>query len=224
MTEVKHDNMDNISTKVNVEFKALFDGLCQQMGLKTYNVLQLCAEAIVLMRDETHNLSNDMRRVIRMFEGIHKCADRICLADSWEDMEIVAAVYILRNRNKAGEKMAMVEPFFGEMNCTYNTNTILERVIRIASPSFYRLMVAIMEELHTESILDAMRSVADLYKEDPMEQEILDDLGDTERMDGGRNKVGNDPRGKRTMVNSMEAFERRQTSLWTEDDQINETF
>lgn len=211
MSEVKHDNMENVSTKVNSEFKALFEGLCQQMGLKPYNVLQLCAEAIVLMRDETHNLSDDMRRVMRMFEGLYDCANRVCLADTWEDMEVVGAIYICRNRKKAGNRLVLVEPLFGEMNATYNTNTILEKVLHVISPSLYQLMVSIGEEMQTNSMVDTMHRVVDLYRENPMEQEVLDMFGDTRRMENGR-QMASGPY-KRTMTNSMEAFERRQTSL-----------
>lgn len=224
MSDIKHQDMEVIATKVNSEFKALFEGLCEQMGLKPYNVMQLCAEAIVLMRDEKHNMSDDMRRVMRMFEGLYDCANRICLADGWEDMEVVGAVYLLRNRSKLGNRMVMVEPLFGEMNATYNTNEIVESVLHIVSPSLYQLLVSISEEMGTKSIVDAIRRVVDLYREDPMEREVLDMLGDSERMENGKRKVGIDPRTKRTMTNSMEAWERRQTSLWNEEDQINETF
>lgn len=218
MSEVKHDNMENVSTKVNAEFKALFEGLCQQMGLKPYNVLQLCAEAIVLMRDEEHNLSDDMRRIIRMFEGIYDCANRICLADNRDEFEVVGAIYLLRNKDKAGNRMVLVEPLFGEMNATYNTNTIVEKVLHIVSPSLYRLLLEIGDDMQTSSMVDTIHRVVDLYRENPMEQEVLDMFGDTRRMENGR-QMSSGPY-KRTMTNSMEAFERRQTSLWDDPDEI----
>lgn len=209
--EIKHESMENLSTKVNAEFKALFEGICQMLGLKPYNVMQLCAEAIVLMRDETHNMSDDMRRVIRMFEGINHAGERICLADSWDEMEIVAAIYFLRNRLKSGERPAMVEPFFGEMNATYNSNTILEKLLKVVSPSLYKNLVDIEVEMETNSIIDTIARLADLYRENPMEKEVLDMLSDTERMENGR-KMASGPY-RRTMNNDLEAWNRRQTSL-----------
>ena len=71
-------------------------------GFSVFHALRMLCETLVRFGDDRHNLTEQLIRVIRMFENIPGWSKSICLADDEQEFGIVEAIYILRAPGKDG--------------------------------------------------------------------------------------------------------------------------
>ena len=166
-----------LQTKVSPEMYARLEGICQKYGYSIFKMLRMFSDCIVRFMDDGHNLSEDLLRIIRMFEGLPGWKKSICIAENEEDMEIVEAFYVLRSPNRDGVRLVHVErPFLnGDAEnwiASYNIQRMLERFIELINPSLYRLCRLLGADLGTESLFDTIHLIANLYKQNPNESEL----------------------------------------------------
>ena len=176
------DNIENktmqLQTKVSPEVYARLEAIGKQYGFSIYEALRMLVEVLIRFGDDKHNLSNDLTRIIRLFENLPGWSKSICLADGLGNMEIVEAFYIIRDHENAnGYRIVWVErPMLdGDAygwSATYNVQRMLERFIEVTSPSLYKHLRQLAVEMGTESMLDLVHRLADLYKENPDEAEL----------------------------------------------------
>lgn len=168
--------MMQFSTRVTPEIGAQMLSICKQFGFSVFFCLQKLVEVMVRMKDDQHNLSPELMRVIRQFENIPGWSNSICLADGGQEFGIVEAIYILRAHGKDGNRLVHVERPMMEgddkWRATYNVQQILERFIEVMNPSLYRHLRLIAVELGTESMLDTIQRIADEFVENPDEVEL----------------------------------------------------
>lgn len=164
-------------TRVTPEVWARLKGLEDQYGISIFNLLRMLADCLVRFMDSDTNLSEDLLRIIRMFEGLPGWRKSICLADGLEDMEIVEAFYVLRQPRRDGYRLVWVERpvMSGDADgwmMTFNVQRILERFMELINPSLYMHLRRLGVDLGTESMLDTIHTIANLYKANPDEEEL----------------------------------------------------
>ena len=169
--------MMQFSTRVTPEIGAQLLSICKQFGFSVFFCLQKLVEVMVRMKDDQHNLSPELMRIIRQFENIPGWSKSICLADGGQEFGIVEAIYILRAPGKEGYRLCLVErpTLEGDAygwSATYNVQRILERFIEVMNPSLYRHLRLLAVNLGTESMLDTIQRIADEYMENPDEVEL----------------------------------------------------
>ena len=165
------------STRVNPEIGIQMLAICNEFGFSVFKCLQMLMEVMVRMKDDKHNLSPELMRVIRQFENMPGWKKSICLADCDQEFGIVEAIYILRAPGKDGYRLVWVErPMMdGDAygwSATYNVQRILERFIEVMNPSLYKHLRMLAVELGTESMLDTIQRIADEFMENPDEIEL----------------------------------------------------
>ena len=222
MTKDKSTNKTiQLQTKVSPEVYARLESICKQYGFSIFILLRMLSECIIRYMDDEHNLSEDLNRIMRMFEDIPGWKRSICLAEGLEDMDIVEAFYALRSSKHNGYRLVHVErPMMtGDADgwqATYNVQRILERFIELTNPSLYIHLRQLGVDLGTESMLDTLHTLANLYKENPDEKELRVQFENNDWHEGAR--VHDDTRYQRRHSHSMDFIE--QQSLF--DNNTNE--
>lgn len=177
MTKNKLDNKSvQLQTKVTPEAYARLASISKKYGFSIFQLLRMLAECIIRYMDDQHNLSEELQRIMRLFDNIQEWEDSICLAGDIEQVEVVEAFCVIKDKHKKGARLIYVEkPMFNgnnEWQTTYNIQRIVERFIEVANPSLYRLLRQLAADLGTESMLDTIHTIANLYKENPDEKEL----------------------------------------------------
>ena len=172
-----HRLMMQFGTRVTPEIGAQMLSICKQFGFSVFFCLQKLVEVMVRMKDDQHNLSPELMRIIRQFENIPGWSKSICLADGGQEFGIVEAIYILRAPGREGYRLCWVErPMMdGDeygWSATYNVQYILERFIEVMNPSLYRHLRLLAVDMGTTSMLDTIQRIADEQMENPDEIEL----------------------------------------------------
>lgn len=169
MKDKTENKFEQIQTKVSPEMFVRLKAIEKAHGVSIFKMLRMLAECIIRFMDDQHNLSEDLLRVIRMFENIPGWKRSICLAAGVEDMEIVEAFYVLREKGKNGNRLVHVErPVMAgdeQWTATYNIQTMMERWMELMNPSLYRHLRQLSVDFGNESILDTISTIATRYKD-----------------------------------------------------------
>ena len=68
------DKLENktvqLQTKVSSEVYARLESICKKYGYSIFQLLRMLSDCIVRFMDDKHNLSEDLVRIMRMFENI----------------------------------------------------------------------------------------------------------------------------------------------------------
>lgn len=174
---MKVENTDIISARVSIEFKARLESLCEQYGFSINILVKLLAETFLRNADKEHNISEDLMKVIRLFENIPGWKKSVCLSDGIDGMEITEAFYVLKQLKKRGSRIVHVTmPLLknDEEGWTENFNVQqqLERFMELTNESLYKHLRCLSTDLGTVSLLDTIHTIANLYRENPDEGEL----------------------------------------------------
>ena len=209
-----------LQTKVTPEVYARLEAIGKQFGTSIYEILRLLSDCIIRFMDDRHNLSDDLVRIIRMFEDLPGWHKSICLADGLQDMEIIEAFYVLSaNNDPNGCRLVLVErPMLnGDPDgwiATYNIQRMVERFMEIVSPSLYKHLRMLAVDMGTDSMLDTIHRIADLYRENPDEKELRLQFEQNDWHKGA--KMHEENQYKRGYGHSMDYMETQQ-KLFDED-------
>jgi hypothetical protein len=221
-------NKDNmIQTKVSPDALAKLKWIENKYGFRTFQLLRMLADCIIRFMDDETNLSEDLTRIIRMFDDVKGWGRSICLASDDDEWVIDEAVYIIRAKGKSGLRMVKVSrPQWHDTDdgkkfdgtSTYNVQHIVERVIEVANPSLYKHLRQIaVEDFGTESIMDTLHMLVGMHKENPDEKELRQQFEDNDWEHGA--KVHDPQRIKRHHAKSMDYYEKQQTLFDKEEEQ-----
>ena len=218
-----------LQTKVSPEAYARLESIGDKYGFSIFQLLRMLLDCIIRFMDDQHNLSEDLQKVIRMFDDMKAWGRSICLADDDQELVIDGAIYILRAKDNAGSRLVMIErPTWKDTEegrkyegmTTYNVQTILERVVEIINPNLYRhLRQLAVNEFHTESVYDTISTIINLYQPDTKEDEFRKEFEDNDWHKGA--KMHDEVRTKRRHSHSMDYFEGQQR-LFDNDNQNEE--
>lgn len=206
--------MKSIATKVSPEAYARIISICNMRGITTYNMLQMMCDVIIRYMDDQHNLSDEINKIIRLFEGLENWNKRFTLTEPTDDMEVTGAIYLLREKNRIGEGMVYVSaPVLGQTFENFNVQSIIEMVIEIARPKLYKHLRMLGVELNTNSVLETIDKIVDMYRENPDDTELRIQF---ENNDWGENakKPASSPY-KRKVNHTMDEFEQEDMYLFT---------
>ena len=177
LTEQQTRTDCHVLTRVSPEVYSILKGISERYGYSIFQLVRMLAETIVRFCDDRHNLSEELMRIIRMFENIPGWKKSICLADEEQEFGIVEAIYIIRAKGKDGYRLCLVErPMMEDdpygWSATYNAQRILERLIEVMNPSLYKHLRSVAVEMGTNSMLDMLHRIADDIKENPDEKDL----------------------------------------------------
>ena len=213
-----------LQTRVTPEVGAQLLAICNKYGFSVFHALRMLCETLVRFSDDRHNLTEQLIRVIRMFENIPGWSKSICLADDEQEFGIVEAIYILRAPGKDGYRLVWVErPMMdGDAygwSVDYNVQHILERFIEVMNPSLYRHLRMLAVQLGTESMLDTIQRIADEFMENPDEVELRLQFENNDWNKGARQYE--DTKYKRPYSHGMDYIETQQPTLFDNEENEN---
>lgn len=220
-------NFQTISTKVTVESFAQLRNICTKYGFTLYDMLQMLCECLIRFMDEKHNLSEDLLRIIRMFERLPGWKNAFRLVEPLdEDVEIVEAFYVVRRRGRDGCRVIHVErpTMEGDQDgwsVSCNIQYEFERFVELTNSSLYMHLRHIAVDLGTESLLDCLHTLANLQYENPDEVELRAQFEDNDWHKG--NKVHQDTKYKRTHSHTEEYIERHTATLFEDEEETTNT-
>lgn len=175
--------MDNrtdivVNTKVTAEAYARLKAICKQHDFTLYDMLQMLCDCIIRFMDDRHNLSDNLVRIIRMFEDLPGWKTATRLTEDMSDAQVMEAFYVLRHPKGTGASRIvhvtrpMLEGDPDGWIATHNIQLQLERFIELTAPSLYKHLRMLAVDLGTESLLDTIHIIANLYKENDDEKEL----------------------------------------------------
>lgn len=233
---VDHTDGETIACKTGRKNKRLFERLCEEQLHCTKNeALQMVIDCLIRYMDDRHNLSEELNTMISLFEGFHRWGNHINLAEPIERSTIIAAIYILARRDKSGNRMVMVEGADGELTRTetFNTQLMLDIFLEAYDEQLYRNLRLVSAAMGCKSISYALHRLVAEFNTDDIQESIRKMFEDNRRGEYGQHDLPEGGPYRRTMNNSLSDYERKleewnrthpQLSLWTDEDQINETF
>lgn len=167
-----------VNTKVTAEAYARLKAICKQHDFTLYDMLQMLCDCIIRFMDDRHNLSDNLVRIIRMFEDLPGWKTATRLTDDLTDAQVMEAFYVLRHPKGTGASriVHVTRPMLdGDPEgwiATHNIQLQLERFIELTAPSLYKHLRMLAVDLGTESLLDTIHIIANLYKENEDEKEL----------------------------------------------------
>ena len=213
----------HMMTRVSPEIGAQVLAICNEFGFSVFHALRMLLEVLVRMKDDKHNLTPELMRIIRQFENIPGWSKSICIADPNQEFGIVEAFYVLRAKGKEGSRLVYVErPMMdGDAygwSATSNVQYMLERFIELMNPSLYKHLRLLATELGTESMLDTIQRIADEFMENPDEVELRLQFEQNDYHRGAQ--MTDRTQYKRPYTHSMDYIETQQSLF--DDNDINQ--
>ena len=188
MSERFDEKFGSIATKVSAESKRQLDIILEQMGMNYYQWFQLMAEVTIRIADDRHNLSEQMAKMIQMFQLVPGWKDPCTFCDPNAPAELRAAVYMVQQQGKKGLKPVLAERgwFDGIWRQTENVKDIVEYVIGECMPTSYKWLRQHMVELECTSVFECLMMMADAATVTKLDEEIAQMFGDNMRHDYGK--------------------------------------
>lgn len=221
-----NDKYKVFATKIEADAARRFEEICARDKTTPYEVQQMLIAAYIRMKDALHVLTDAMRRLMVAFEVSVHFLRRLQITDPSAKVSIMEATYFLGDPKQKGMHLRHVyRPFMGDAEETDNKKEILERTLE-EMPEIYAYLKRKAKMMGADSIYEmhCIEASENAGIDDQNYKEETFDLNDYSEFGKRMEQV----RYKQTQINSMEAFERRQTALefpeWTVEDQINETF
>ena len=182
--------LQTIATKISPEMRARRDQLLQARGLTLYDYLQLCCEVAVTYMDTNQPATNEMQRLMRLFEG----------AETWNNVpaltapdgrtantrRIEQAVYFIIEKGKRGTIPVLVTGRHNDLfrETTYNKIDIIERTLEAVTPFLYRKLRSIGVDMGTNSILETLTLLVDEQTQTLQEDELRHIFGANDYITG----------------------------------------
>lgn len=158
----KTDKYKVINTKVSPEAFAKIYRLADKLGMKPYEMLQMCVDTLIRYMDDRHNLSPEMSRMMLVFEDMVGWGRSLNLAEPGAKPAITEATYYLTEPGKGGARAVHVQrPFFGDWQETENISHIMERTVEVLAPELYRRLRGVCAELEVSSIMELLHHIVD---------------------------------------------------------------
>lgn len=206
-----------IGTKTSQEFYLTFKHICHHKKLKIYQAIQMMVDAFVRYTDDRHNLSENMERLMSIFEHMEGWKDAFNLADASADRQIDEAVYFLTAKDRKGARAILVHrPFLGNWTETVNVQRILERTIEVVMPERYRRLRALAIAEGCNSILDLLDHLIDEHSKDADLREMRQQFEDARADNGKALEYGAKTRSRQHR--GVDMYETQTTIHFNDDD------
>jgi hypothetical protein len=198
-----------IGSKTSSQFAMTFNRICRKKGIKPYKAMQMMVDSFVRYTDDQHNLSEEMERLMSVFEHMAGWKEAFNLAEVNVDRQIDEAVYFLTSPERKGARAIMVHrPYFGNWTETANVQSILERVIELLIPEQYRRLRALAVDMDCNSILELINRMVDAHTLEQFNAELRKDFEDCNRSEYGK-PIEYGERTKRKHRKGVDMFEQQ---------------
>jgi hypothetical protein len=200
-----------IATKVSAEQKRQLDCVLKRLGTNEYQWFQVMAEVTIRMADDRHNLSEDMSKIIQIFEMLPGWKSPVSFFDPNAKSEIDSACYFITQRGKPGMKPVLVERgWMGRWQMEENAADIVEFVLEKAMPKSYWWLRQRMAERDCNRVFEYLLKLADDAKAEQLNADICEMFGDNSRHEFGGN-IEYGARTKRVKHRSPEEYIEQKT-------------
>jgi len=220
----ENDRYQVLNTKVSPDAWLHMNALAQRLGTTVYDLVQVVCDVFLRYKDDRHNLSPEMERVMMAFDHLKAWSKTFNLADATVQKEVGEAIYFLQEPHgkKQGVRAVHVtKPYFGERTQTVNVQEIFDRVIRLMFPDRYDRLHKMRVEMDCNSLLDMLDQLLEEHQREQDSEELRKMFEDCDRHEWGR-KIAYGKRTKRVKHHSVDEmhglFDHEQYEGGTEDD------
>lgn len=210
-----------VNTKVTAEAYARLKAICKRYGFTLYDMLQMLCDCIIRFMDDKHNLSDNLLRIIRMFQDMPGWKTATRLTEPIDEAQIMEAFYVWRHPNGTGDsrivhvERPMLDGDSEGWIATHNIQLQLERFIELTTPSLYRHLRLLAADLGTESMFDTLNIIANLYKENEDEKELRLQFEQNDWHEGAR--MHDRQQYKRGYARTIDGSDSQQQNLFDND-------
>jgi hypothetical protein len=181
------EHYKTIATKISPEAYRQLKQLARKLGMKLYEMLQMCADIFVRYMSDEHNLTPELERAMAVFEHTTGWAGSMNFAEPTGDKRISEAIYFLTSPNKKGCRAVLVTlPFLGKMEQTENVQIIMERTIELVFPERYRRLRLLAAEHNIQSTLGMIDWFIDYHSTDSDTEEFRRTFEDALRAENNK--------------------------------------
>lgn len=152
----------NLSTKVPIWVGEIFNKICEQRGVTTFQLLKWLVYSVVKAARGEHELTDDMRRLLNILELDSGWQNAFNLCSHAAKNDIAQVIVILEQNGKKGFGLTMIDkPFMSEARQTDCIDDILERVIEVGFPGIYKMLRRIAIDMDCQSFAELVMLMAD---------------------------------------------------------------
>ena len=184
------DNYMMLQTKVSPMTFADIKRIEHKKGISNYQLVQMFADTIVRYMDDKHNLSPEMERIMMMFEKTVGWKEALNLADPTAKKEVCEAFYVIQDPTgqRKGFRLVNVQrPWMGEWYENSNVITMLDRFIRLLTPTRAERLDKLRKEFGCTSFLDLLDKLIEFHCDDSDMEEVRKTFEDARRHEFGKN-------------------------------------
>lgn len=212
IADAMNDKYVVIVTKISPDRARKLESICEIDGTTKYEVGQMLFDAYIRFKDPGQVITEEMKQLMIAFGISVRMEDRCNLSDPSVQATIQEMTVYMGDPSHKGMALRHIyHPFMGEAEMTDNPKEILERTIE-EMPVLYRKLRQLCRVKRADSIYELLCKICEEYDGIEDANEIEETFADCERSEFGKRM--DEVRSKRTMINKMEAFERRQTSIF----------
>lgn len=205
-----------VVTKLSPERYNKLENICEIDGTTKYEVGQMLFDAYIRFKDPGQVITEEMKQLMIAFGISVRMEDRCNLSSPSVQATIQEITAYMGDPNHKGMVLRHIyHPFMGDAEMTDNPKEILERTME-EFPVLYPKLRKFCKLKRADSIYELLVRICEEHDGIEDANEIEETFSDCERSEFGKRME--EIRYKRTQINSMEAFERRQTTIDFPDD------
>lgn len=156
------DGYVTIATKVPPHIAELLNIICAARGIKVYELLNLCIQAIIETAKCTTDLSPDLRQIVDMLRMDAGWNNAFSFASPSAQTDVAQLILILQQPDRKGFGLTMIDrPFMGDARQTYCVDDILERVAEVSMRGLYKELRQIGIAFESQSLRETLTTLCD---------------------------------------------------------------
>lgn len=184
-TDKSKRNYKVIATKVSPEAAEMLDAIAHRQGTTVYTMLQLMCKVFIKLMADDIPLSAELAKIIRLFDAWTNWDNNFNIVNPSNKPMVTSSIYFLSDDKKDGEDAVFVD----NNTQTYNVQKIVDKFLSKACPNIYRRLMLFAADLNCVGAYDALDKIIDLYKIDPVEEQVRKMFTDNCRSEFGRSSV-----------------------------------
>lgn len=172
-----------VATKISLRAFKQLEQVCLKRGIKRYDLLKMAIDCLLRYMSGEEEPSEELSRVIQMFEHTRNWESSMSLTDDMEDAEIEYALYLLRQKGKKSMRGVMVKrEYFNLVESDWNVMRITDKVLDSLMPDRYARLMKASKELGVNSAIEAMDTLIERYTRDEEGEGLRRMFADNDRV------------------------------------------
>lgn len=172
-----------VATKISLRAFKQLEQVCLKRGIKRYDLLKMAIDCLLRYMSGEEEPSEELSRVIQMFEHTRNWESSMSLTDDMEGAEIEYALYLLRQKGKKSMKGVMVKrEYFNLVESDWNVMHITDKMLDSLLPDRYSRLMKVSKELGVNSAIEAIDVLIERYIRDEEGEELRRMFADNDRV------------------------------------------